>query len=37
MGEAINLIDNFKIDKIIFNYGQYNVLEKEKKCKTNKM
>ena len=33
MGKAINLINNFKIDKIIFNYGKYNVLEKEKNAK----
>ena len=29
IGEAINLINNFKIDKVIFNYGEYNDLEKE--------
>ena len=29
MGEAINLINNFKIDKVIFNCGEYNDLEKE--------
>ena len=29
MGEAINLINNFKVDKVIFNCGEYNDLEKE--------
>ena len=29
MGEAINLINNFKVDKVIFNCGSYNDLEKE--------
>ncbi|MBR2833984.1 MAG: hypothetical protein IKE75_06170 [Bacilli bacterium] len=29
MGEAINLINNFKIEKVIFNCGPYNELEKE--------
>ena len=29
MGEAINLVENFKVDKVIFNCGQYNDLEKE--------
>ena len=29
MGEAINLINNFKVEKVIFNYGEYNNLEKE--------
>ena len=29
MGEAINLVNNFKIDKVIFNCGPYNDLEKE--------
>ena len=29
MGEAINLINNFKVEKIIFNCGPYNDLEKE--------
>lgn len=27
MGEAINLVDNFKVDKVIFNNGEYNELE----------
>ena len=29
MGEAINLVENFKVDKVIFNCGEYNDLEKE--------
>ena len=29
MGEAINLINSFKVDKVIFNCGPYNDLEKE--------
>ena len=29
MGEAINLVNNFKVDKVIFNCGSYNYLEKE--------
>ena len=29
MGEAINLINNFKVEKVIFNCGSYNDLEKE--------
>ena len=29
MGEAINLVNNFKIEKVIFNYGPYNDLEKD--------
>ncbi len=29
MGEAINLINNFKVDKVIFNCGSYNDLENE--------
>ena len=28
-GEAINLVNNFKVDKVIFNCGEYNNLEKE--------
>ena len=27
MGEAINLVNNFKVDKVIFNCGQFNELE----------
>ena len=29
MGEAINLVENFKVEKVIFNCGEYNDLEKE--------
>lgn len=29
MGEAINLVENFKVEKVIFNCGSYNELEKE--------
>lgn len=29
MGEAINLVTNFKVDKVIFNCGNLNNLEKE--------
>ena len=29
MGEAINLVNNFKVDKVIFDCGEYNDLEKE--------
>ncbi len=29
MGEAINLVNNFKVEKVIFNCGPYNTLEKE--------
>ena len=28
MGEAINLVNNFKVEKVIFNCGPYNNLEK---------
>ena len=27
MGEAINLVENFKVEKVIFNCGLYNDLE----------
>ena len=27
MGEAINLVNSFKVEKIIFNCGPYNDLE----------
>ena len=27
MGEAINLVNNFKVDKVIFNCGELNKLE----------
>ena len=29
MGEAINLVNNFKVEKVIFNCGAYNDLESE--------
>ena len=29
MGEAINLVENFKVEKVIFNCGSYNDLERE--------
>ena len=29
MGEAINLVENIKIEKVIFNCGEFNNLEKE--------
>ena len=29
MGEAINLVINFKVEKVIFNCGEFNDLEKE--------
>lgn len=29
MGEAINLVENFKVEKVIFNCGEYNDLEKK--------
>ncbi len=29
MGGAINLVNNFKVEKVIFNCGKYNDLEKE--------
>ena len=31
MGEAINLVNNFKVEKVIFNCGPYNDLENELK------
>ncbi len=27
MGETINLVNNFKVEKVIFNCGEYNDLE----------
>lgn len=27
MGEAINLVNNFKVEKVIFNCGKFNNLE----------
>ena len=29
MGEAINLVNNFKVEKVIFNCGKFNELEQE--------
>ena len=29
MGEAINLVNNFKVEKVIFNCGNFNELEQE--------
>ena len=29
MGEAVNLINEFKVDRVVFNWGPYNNLEKE--------
>ena len=29
MGEAINLVNNFKVEKVVFNCGEFNELEKE--------
>ena len=29
MGEAINLVENFKVEKVIFNCGEFNYLENE--------
>ena len=29
MGEAINLVENFKVEKVIFNCGEFNELEKD--------
>ena len=28
MGEAINLVNNFKVEKVIFNCGEFDDLEK---------
>ena len=29
MGEAINIVNDFKVEKVIFNCGEYNDLEKK--------
>ena len=29
MGEAINLVENFKVEKVIFNCDEFNELEQE--------
>ena len=31
MGEAINLVNNFNVEKVIFDCGEFNELEKERK------
>ena len=36
MGESINLIENFKIENVIFNTGKFNYLEQELIKKLNK-
>ena len=28
MGETINIVNNFKVEKVIFNCGEFNDLEK---------
>lgn len=39
MGDAINLVENFKVEKVIFNCGEFNRLEQEliKVLEKNKM
>ena len=37
MGEAITLVNNFKVEKVIFSYGEFNDLEKELILKYNKL
>ena len=37
MGEANNLVENFKVEKVIFNCGAFNDLEKEKKYKNRQI
>lgn len=29
MGETINLVENFKVEKVIFNCGEFNELEQQ--------
>ena len=29
MGETINLVENFRVEKVIFNCGEFNNLEQE--------
>ena len=29
MGESINLVNNFKVEKVVFNCGEYNELEQD--------
>ena len=37
MGEAINLVNSFKVEKVIFNCGEYNALEKKLNINDNKL
>ena len=37
MGESINLVNNFKVDKVIFNCCEYNELEKGNKNLKNNL
>lgn len=30
MGKSLTLVNNFRVDKVIFNCGSYNYLEKER-------
>ena len=36
MGSSINLVNNFKVKKVIFNCGKYNNLEKNNKSMREK-
>ena len=36
-GRSINLVNNFKVEKVIFNCGTYNDLEKELNINKNKL
>jgi hypothetical protein len=29
MGETINLVENFKVEKVVFNCGEFNDLEQD--------
>ena len=35
MGETINLVENFKVEKVIFNCGEYDDLEQSKIYRTD--
>ena len=37
MKEAKYLVENFKVEKVIFNCGPYNNLEKEKRFENRKL
>ena len=37
MGEAINLVNNFKVEKVIFNCGEFNELEQDLIINDNKL